>query len=60
MLKYNRTYVQVEVWQGTMAESYEPLLKANWLVDAGTYDIKSGGIQIMSKTFALLYPIGKH
>ncbi|PKI16796.1 ABC transporter substrate-binding protein [Colwellia sp. 12G3] len=38
MLKHNRADVQVEVWQGTMAEKYDQMLKANWLVDAGTYD----------------------
>jgi len=41
MLKHNRVHVQVEVWQGTMAEKYNQMLKANWLVDAGTYNVNT-------------------
>jgi len=38
MLKHNKVHVQVEVWQGTMAEKYNQMLEGKWLVDAGTYD----------------------
>lgn len=39
ILKHNIAHIQVEVWQGTMAEKYTQLTEQNKLVDAGTYDV---------------------
>lgn len=39
MLRHNRVHVQVEVWEGTMADKYHQMLDANWLIDAGSYQV---------------------
>jgi len=39
ILKHNIAHVQVEVWQGTMADKYQQLISQDKLVDAGTYDV---------------------
>jgi len=39
ILKHNIAHIQVEVWQGTMADKYKQLMSQEKLVDAGTYDV---------------------
>jgi glycine betaine/proline transport system substrate-binding protein len=41
MLKNERGQVQVEVWEGTMADKYEQLHSRKLLVDAGNHDAKT-------------------
>ena len=40
-LSFGIAHVQVEVWQGTMAEMFERAVKSGKVIDAGTHDAKT-------------------
>ncbi|SFC92749.1 ABC transporter substrate-binding protein [Pseudoalteromonas denitrificans] len=39
ILKHNIAHVQVEVWEGTMADKYQQLISKNKLINAGDYKV---------------------
>ena len=40
-LKYNKADIQVEVWEGSMADKYYQLKKENSIIDAGSHNAKT-------------------
>ena len=40
-LKYGLAHIQVEVWEGTMADKFEQLLKSKSIVSGGTHNAKT-------------------